>query len=54
MMIYALLGILTVTAIIVAGVYWLVTNITFKDVKPRYEYKTDEKGNEYVKDNSDA
>jgi cytoskeletal protein RodZ len=49
---YTIIGLIVVAAILGAGVYWLVTNITFKRQPERYEYKTDEAGNEYVQDNS--
>jgi cytochrome c-type biogenesis protein CcmE len=54
MMFYATLGIVTVAIVIGAGVYWLTQNVTFKSIPHPYEYKTDENGNESVKDNSDA
>lgn len=52
-MIYTVIGIVTVAVVIGVGVYWLTQNVTFKQPKP-YEYKTDENGNESVKDNTDA
>lgn len=54
MMFYATLGIVAVAIVIGAGIYWLIENITLKSVPHPYEYKTDENGNESVKDNSDA
>jgi hypothetical protein len=54
MMIYAMIGIVAVAIVISAGVYWLLQNITFKTIPHVYEYKTDENGNETVKDNTDA
>jgi uncharacterized protein YxeA len=54
MMIYAMIGIVAVAIVIGAGVYWLTQNITFKSIPHVYEYKTDENGNETVKDNTDA
>jgi len=54
MAIYAMLGIIVVAAIFAAGTYWLLRNITFKTIPHVYEYKTDENGNESVKDNTDA
>ena len=54
MAIYAMLGMIVVAAIFAAGASWVVRNITFKPMKPRYEYKTDEAGNESVKDNSNG
>ena len=54
MAIYAMLGMIVVAAVFAAGAYWLVQNITFKKTPHPYEYKTDERGNESVKDNSDA
>ena len=52
MAIYAMLGMIVVAAVIGFGVYWLVSNVTFKQPNP-YEYKTDKNGNEYVQDNTD-
>ena len=52
MAIYAMIGIVVVAAIFAAGASWVVRNVSFKPMKPRYEYKTDEAGNEYVQDNS--
>ena len=52
MAIYAMLGMVVVAAMIGFGVYWLVSNVTFKQQNP-YEYKTDKNGNEYVQDNTD-
>jgi cytoskeletal protein RodZ len=49
---YTIIGLIVVAAILGAGVYWLVTNITFKRQPERYTYMTDEAGNEYVQDNS--
>lgn len=52
MAIYAMLGMVVVAAMIGFGVYWLVSNATFKRQPERYTYQTDEAGNEYVQDNS--
>ena len=49
---YTMIGFVVVAAIIAVGVYWLMSNITFKRQPERYTYKTDEAGNEYVQDNS--
>ena len=49
---YTIIGLIVVAAILGAGVYWLMSNITFKRQPERCEYKTDEAGNEYVQDNS--
>ena len=49
---YTMIGSGVVAAIVAAGVYWIVSNITFKRQPERYVYKTDEAGNEYVQDNS--
>jgi hypothetical protein len=54
MMIYAMIGIVAVAIVIGAGVYWLTQNVTFKSIPHPYDYKTDENGNETVKDNTDA
>jgi hypothetical protein len=54
MAIYAMIGIFVVAAIFAAGAAWVVRSVSFKPMKTPYEYKTDENGNESVKDNSDA
>ena len=52
---YTMIGFVVVAAIIAVGVYWVVSNITFKRQPERYTYKTDvETGTEYVQDNSVA
>ena len=48
---FSLLGALALASVLAVGVYWLLTNITLKGQNP-YEYKKDENGNEYVKDNT--
>jgi hypothetical protein len=52
MAIYAMIGIAVVAAIFAAGAAWVVRTVSFKPMPSRYEYKTDEAGNEYVQDNS--
>lgn len=49
---YTMIGLIVVAFILGAGVYWLLSNVTFKRHPERYTYKTDEAGNEYVQDNS--
>jgi len=49
---YTMIGLIVVAVILGVGVYWVLSNITFKRQSERYEYKTDEAGNEYVQDNS--
>lgn len=49
---YTIIGLIVVAAILGVGVYWVVTNLSFKRQPERYTYKTDEAGNEYVQDNS--
>ena len=51
---FALLGALVIAGVTGAGVYWVITNITFKRQPEPYTYMKDENGNEYVKDNTDA
>lgn len=50
---FALLGALLIAAVVGAGVYWIITNISFKSTPPRYTYEKDENGNEKVKDHSE-
>ena len=49
---YTMIGLIVVAAILGAGVYWTMSNITFKRQPVRYTYKADEAGNESVQDNS--
>jgi hypothetical protein len=49
---YTLIGFLAVAAIIAVGVYWVITNLSFKRQPERYTYVTDEAGTEYVRDNT--
>ena len=49
---YTMIGLVAVAGVVAAGVYWLLSNVTFKRQSERYTYKTDEAGNEYVQDNS--
>jgi hypothetical protein len=49
---YTMIGLTVVAFILGAGVYWLLSNVTFKRQPEQYTYKTDEAGNEYVQDNS--
>ena len=47
---YTMIGLIVVANILGVGVYWVLSNITFKRQPERYTYKTDEAGNEYVQD----
>lgn len=47
---YTMIGLIVVAFILGAGVYWLLSNVTFKRQPERYEYKTDEDGTECVQD----
>jgi high-affinity Fe2+/Pb2+ permease len=49
---YTLIGLLAVAAVLAAGVYWVIANISFKRQPERYTYMKDEADNEYVQDNS--
>jgi hypothetical protein len=52
---YTMIGFIVIAAIIAAGVYWVVTHISFmKQVErfDRYTYMKDEAENEYVRDNT--
>jgi hypothetical protein len=52
MAIYAIIGIVVVSAIFAAGATWVVRNVTFKPMKRPYDYTTDRAENEYVQDDS--
>jgi hypothetical protein len=47
-----MIGFIAVAAVIGVGVYWVVSNITFKRQPERYTYMKDEAGNEHAQDNS--
>lgn len=49
MNVFAIIGLLVIAGLIMAGAYWLTTNITLKP--NRYTYKTDAQGNDAVQDN---
>jgi hypothetical protein len=49
---YTMIGFIAIAAVIGAGAYWVVSNITFKRQPERYTYTKDESGNEYVRDNT--
>ena len=49
---YTMIGFIAVAAVIGVGVYWVVSNITFKRQPERYTYIKDEAGNEHAQDNS--
>lgn len=51
---YTMIGFIAVAAVIGVGVYWVVSNITFKRQPERFTYTKDEAGNEYVRDNMEA
>ncbi len=49
---YTMIGFIAVAAVIGVGVYWVVSNVTFKRQTERFTYTKDEAGNEYVRDNT--
>ena len=49
---YTMIGLIVVAAILGAGVYWIMSNVTFKRQSVRFTYMKDEAGNEYVQDDS--
>jgi len=59
MNVFAIIGLLVIAGLIMAGAYWLTTNITLKPNRytaytltpNRYTYKTDAQGNDAVQDN---
>ena len=51
---YTLIGLLVVAAILGVGVYWLLSNVTFKRQSERYTYMTDESVRDNSKDEPDA
>jgi hypothetical protein len=54
MVLIDLIGMLVVAALIGAGVYWVLSNVTLKRQAERYSYTVDKDGNENVKDHTDA
>jgi hypothetical protein len=54
MNVFAIIGVTMVVGLIMAGAYWLTTNLTLKTATPnRYTYKTDAQGNDLVADNEE-
>jgi TM2 domain-containing membrane protein YozV len=53
MAIYTALGVFVIVTVIGFGVYWLITNLTFKQQPNPYTYKKDVNGNEVVQDNTE-
>lgn len=51
---YTMIGFIAVATVIGAGVYWVVTNISFKHQPERYTYSKDKEGNDVVQDNTDV
>jgi hypothetical protein len=51
---YTMIGFIAVASVIGVGVYWVATNITFKQQPNPYIYTKDKDGNDVVKDNTDA
>jgi hypothetical protein len=49
-----MIGFIMVSVVLAAGVYWLMSNITFRRQSDRYTYMRDEAGNEYIRDNVDT
>lgn len=54
MALYTMIGFIMVSVVLAAGVYWLMSNITFRRQSDRYTYMRDEVGNEYIRDNVDT
>ena len=50
---FALIGYLVMSAVLGFGIYYLFTNVTFKNQKEKYSYRTDEHENDGVKDHTD-
>lgn len=46
---YTMIGLIVVASLFGVGVYWSLTNITFKRQPKRYTYSKDSEGNEIVK-----
>lgn len=51
---YTMIGVIVVAGVLAAGVYWVLSNVTFKRQPKRYTYSKDADGNEVVKDNRDG
>jgi hypothetical protein len=49
-----MIGFIMVSVVLAAGVYWLMSNITFRRQSDRYTYMRDEADNEYIRDNVDT
>jgi hypothetical protein len=49
MIIYTI-GVIVIAAVLAVGVFWLFSNVTFKQTSQRYIYTTDEEGKDVVTD----
>lgn len=50
---YTMIGFIVVAAVIAAGVYWVLSNVSLKRQPERYTYHLDADGNAVVKDSTD-
>lgn len=49
-MIVYTIGVIVIATVLAVGVFWLLSNVTFKRTPQRYTYKIDEEGNAVVTD----
>ena len=49
-MIVYTIGVLVIATVLAVGIFWLLSNVTFKRTPQRYVYKIDEEGNAVVTD----
>ena len=50
MFVYSMVGILVIGMVIAMGIFWILSNVTFRKVPQRYTYTLDEEGNAVVVD----
>ena len=49
-MIVYTIGVIVIATVLAVGVFWLLSNVTFKRTPQRYTYKIDEEGNAVIID----
>ena len=50
MFVYSMVGILVIGMVLAVGIFWILSNVTFRKVPQRYTYTLDEEGNAVVTD----
>lgn len=50
MFVYSIVGIVVIGMVLAMGIFWILSNVTFRKVPQRYTYTLDEEGNAVVSD----